>query len=146
MLAVSPDGRWIASASCSLAILWDARPRRPVQEWLHPMDCSPTTSIAFSRDCSRLACGGHIKGRKPFVQILPADKGSRLAVLEGPALDDDDPILQLTCAWLPDRLIFVCLGRSTISVRIWDAQRFDPLLSWEDATSIDHGSPSLLLS
>ena len=142
MLTVSPDGRWIASASSNLGILWDAHHGRPIREWLHPMDGSPTMSIAFSPDSSRLACCGHVKGRRPFVQIMPADKGSRIAVLESPFLGsgDDAPILQFACAWLSDKLIFVCLAPSTIFVRTWNAQTFEPLSSWEDATSIDHGS------
>ncbi|PIL22875.1 hypothetical protein GSI_15571 [Ganoderma sinense ZZ0214-1] len=103
-------------------------------------------SIAFSPDSERLACCGHIKGRTPFVQILSVDKGSRLAILEGLALDYNDPILQLACAWLPDKLIFACLSRSTLYVRIWDPHTFEPLSSWQDVLPISHGSPSLLLS
>ncbi|KAI1794829.1 WD40-repeat-containing domain protein [Ganoderma leucocontextum] len=111
------------------------------------MDYSVTMgSFAFSPDSDRLACCAHTKGRRPFVQILSTGEGSRrLAILEGPALQaDDGPVSQLVCAWFPDRLIFVCLARSTILVRIWDAQTFEAHFGWQDTTPIRGGT--LLLS
>ena len=104
-------------------------------------------SIAFSPGSERLACYGYIKGRRPFVQILPAGSGNRLAILEGPDLelsDDGTAVPQLACAWFPGRLIFVCLVRTTVFVRIWNGETFDLQLGWQDINLIDHGT--LLLS
>ncbi|KAM5538660.1 hypothetical protein V8D89_007689 [Ganoderma adspersum] len=126
-LAVSPDGRWVASGSRGLAIIWDAHTRQAVHEWVIPMAQPPSAdSFAFSPDSTRIACCGYNRGRTS-VEIRGVDDGHRISILEGYKINNNGGVLlsQLTCAWFPNQLIFVSLTCSTIVVQTWNAHTLE---------------------
>ena len=145
-LAVSSDGRWIASGSRDVGIIWDARTRQPIHEWIMPVaHCPSADSFAFSPDSKYLAYDACIEG-KPLIKIRNVEKGHKIAALQGCNFGDQAAglLLQLTCAWLPDRLICVSLTRFRVVVQTWDAHTLSPKFIREYVAPFDHGS--LLLS
>ncbi|EJF61427.1 WD40 repeat-like protein, partial [Dichomitus squalens LYAD-421 SS1] len=118
-LVISPDGRWVATASDdSTIILWDARTACISEEWFaHDRQVS---DLAFSPDGRHLASAG--SGGQVVIWDISRDRPHQTATLEGHNLG-----YIRGCAFSP-KSTRVAVGYMNGVIRVWNMEtRQDPL-------------------
>ncbi|PIL22868.1 hypothetical protein GSI_15564 [Ganoderma sinense ZZ0214-1] len=155
-LAISPNGKWIASGSRQHAILRNAAmtaeggQQSPdmVFEWIAPMDNDPyTRPFTFSPDSRVLACC--TRDPEGFIQVRDVLTGNRLAVLRVPAgARDGLDACRASCVWSSNgetltSVVFIP-SQHQFLVQVWNAENYR-LISTITWTTSFH-SPSFLYS
>lgn len=121
-IALSPDGRWVASASVDTTmILWDIKSRRIIRKW---QSHEAVWHIKFSPDSSRLAAGGD-DGQ---LDIWSVEDGNQLATLQG----STHRITSLD--WSPDGAKLAYSSDDSIT-RVWDTKKYVLLHSFKGQSS-----------
>jgi WD40 repeat protein len=98
-VAISPDGKWIASAGEDMAMLWDAATGE-VRFRLEPPDkSSGAEKVAFSPDGNTLAVGGYVGN----IRLWDTKSGTLKGTFEEPSL------AVLSLAYSPDGTIIAAI-------------------------------------
>ncbi|KAI1794833.1 WD40-repeat-containing domain protein [Ganoderma leucocontextum] len=155
-LAISPDGKWIASGSRQHAIVWNAMTGggsdqqylEMVHEWIAPVDDDPLTRpFAFAPDSLVLACC--TRDPEAFIQVRDVITGELLAVLRAPgeAVNGFDAC-RASCVWSRNSealtsVVFIPSQHKFV-VQVWNAENYRMISTTTEITSFH--SPSFLYS
>ena len=136
-LVLSPDGAWIASGSAdSTIILWDARSRAFIHEWLAHGGAS-ITSLTFSPDSHKIASAGDDNG--PVIMWECSPQQRCIAEFMGHTHKIN------ACVWSPDGARIAAVSETKI-VYVWDVQTRGRPLYLSGARFLSFSSDASLLA
>lgn len=119
-IAISPDGRYIASGSRDMSVLvWDAETGRVVAGPFEEHN-SPVGSVAFSQDSRSITSAS-----ESHIHIWNIETGEMISL---PVISDGDWFICESMALSPDDRLIACASAS-MNIRLWDTEK-DVISSW----------------